>query len=232
MASTASATAAARAAPGATVPRRGTAFGLELAGSFTAPGLWTGTETMGGRRLSLEIVPREAVESLRRGHGWQTLRRMPVDDEGRMLTLDEHREHGYGVHVDGFGSYLIAGEGRRALLVPPSIEQWRWQRLLTAQVLPIASLAQGLELFHASAVEVEGGVLAFTGGSGAGKTTVAAQLMLAGATFVCDDALAVEVARDDVIAHPGPALMNLRETSARLLSANERARGGDAARVR
>jgi hypothetical protein len=121
---------------------------------------------------------------------------------------------------------LIARGGRRALLAPAPIEPWRWQRLLTAQVLPIAAIAQGLELFHASAVAVEGGALAFTGGSGAGKTTLAAHLMLAGATFVCDDVLAVEVARGDPIAHPGPALMNLQDSTGGPLSAARRAELG------
>jgi hypothetical protein len=206
--------------------RHGVAFGLEIAGTFQGPGLWTGEENGVPRRVSLEMIPAAALERSRADCGWETLRRIRVDDDGRMLILDGHLEHGYRVHADGFGSYLISRDGRRVLLAPEPVEAWRWQRLLTAQVLPIASLLQGLELFHASAVELDGHGLAFTGGSGAGKSTLAAHLMLAGATFVCDDALAVEGTGGEVLAHPGPALMNLRDSTAELLSADERANLG------
>lgn len=213
---------------------RGAAFGLGITGTFPAPGLWTGTETAPSRQVTLELVPRATLQRLWLGSGWEPLRRLPVGDDGQMLALDEHQEHGYLVDVGGFGSYLITPDGQRVLLAPEPIEPWRWQRLLTAQVLPIAALAQGLELFHASAVAVEGRVLAFTAGSGAGKTTLAARLMLAGATFVSDDVLAVEEVQGDLVAHPGPTLMNLSDSTAESLRAEERAElgtrlGGDEA---
>jgi hypothetical protein len=197
-----------------------------LAGRFPAPGLWTAPATNSERQLSLEIVPRAALEQSSARPGWTPLLRLAVDAQEWILSLDQHREEGHLVHLDGFGSYLVAPDGRRALLAPAPIEPWRWQRLLTAQVLPIAALSQRMELFHASAVAVDDRALAIAGGSGSGKTTLAAQLMLAGATFVCDDALAVEETRADVIAHPGPALMNLRDSSAQLLGSEWRAELG------
>jgi hypothetical protein len=148
--------------------------------------------------------------------------RRPVSHGRPVIALDEHPDRGYLLRVDGVGAYGIARDGSRALLAPEPIEGWRWQRLLTAQVLPIAALAQGLELFHASAVSLHGHLLAFTGPSGAGKTTLAAQLMLAGANFVSDDVLAVERVGDELIAHPGPGLMNLRHSAARLFTIHER----------
>jgi hypothetical protein len=208
--------------PGPTM-KRGVAFGLEIVGSFNAPGLWTGGSLPRG--LSLELVAVEPLGSS--GPGWEPRSSVHLDDAGRTLRLDEHREHGYLVRADGFGSYLIARDGRRVEMSPGPVAAWRWQRLLTAQVLPIAALAQGLELFHASAVEVDGRVLAITGDSGAGKTTLAAQLMLSGAGFVSDDVLAIEKTAGGLIAHCGPPLMNLRESTAALLSPGERSRLGE-----
>ena len=117
-------------------------------------------------------------------------------------------------------------DGTRVWLAPGGVEEWRWQRLLTAQVLPIAALAQGLELLHASAVQVDGRVLAFAGPSASGKSTLAARLVLAGASLVSDDVLALQRVEDDVVAHPGPALMNLRESSPPIFTARDRARLG------
>lgn len=50
--------------------------------------------------------------------------------------------------------------------------------------------------------------------------------MVAGATFVCDDVLAVEDVVSDMVAHPGPALMNMRDASAERLNADAHAQLG------
>jgi hypothetical protein len=210
----------------ATLVRHGVAYGLRLTGDFPARGLWSGVGSADMRCASLEIVSPAAL-----AHSWsarvcEPLLRLPVTRGGPILAVDAHPHSGYLVRADGFGAYLIVPDGRRVLVAPGAVESWRWQRLLTAQALPIASLLQGLELFHASAVQIDGCVVAFTGPSGAGKTTLAARLLLAGATFVADDVLALERDGDAVIAHPGPALMNLREPTSFYMDAHERAQLG------
>src|SRR5215211_5429809 len=113
------------------------------------------------------------------------------------------------------GSLRAGARGGLALAAPAD-----------GQVLPIAALSQRLELLHASAVALDGRIFAFTGAGGAGKSTLAARLILAGASFISDDVLAVERVDDQVIAHPGPALMNLRESPVPVLNARERSRLG------
>jgi hypothetical protein len=98
--------------------------------------------------------------------------RRSVAAGGPVLAVDSHPKRGYLVRADGFGAYLISADGQRALLAPGRVERWRWQLLLTAQVLPLAALIHGLELLHASAVRLNGRVLAFAGASGTGKTTL------------------------------------------------------------
>ncbi len=63
---------------------------------------------------------------------------------------------------------------------PSEIAPWRWQRLLFAQVLPLAATLQGLELLHASAVEWNGRALGFVARAGTGKTSVAAHIVASG----------------------------------------------------
>jgi hypothetical protein len=222
-------TAATGPAAGVALVRHGVAYGLRLSGCFPARGLWTGVGSAAMRSASLEVVANAELAGWRPARGCESLLRLPLGRGGPVLTLDTHPDKGYLVRADGFGAYLIAPDGQRVLLAPGAVEPWRWQRLLTAQALPVAALLQGLELFHASAVRINGRVLAFTGASGAGKTSLAAQLLLAGATFVSDDVLALEREEKEeevVIAHPGPALMNLRGSTIGLLDAGERARLG------
>ena len=214
--------AAPAAAPGPTVLRQGVAYGLRLTGDFPARGLWSGVGSADLRYASLESVPLPELAAAWSPAGGAPLLRSPARPRGSVFAVEAHPESGYLVRADGFGAYLISGDGRRILLAPGPVESWRWQRLLTAQALPVAALVQGLELFHASAVQIDGRVVAFAGASGAGKTTVAARLLLAGATFVADDVLALERERDVVIAHPGPALMNLRESTRARITDSER----------
>jgi hypothetical protein len=201
-------------------------FGLRITGDLPGRGPWPAVGTATARRAQLE-----RVEPTRLARAWgngdsETLLRVPVGDGGPVLAIDAHPIRGYLVRADGFGAYEVSPDGRRVLVAPGAVEEWRWQRLLTAQALPIAALAHGLELFHASAVELDGAALAFTGASGAGKSTLAARLVLEGASFISDDVLSVERVGEDVIAHPGPPLMNLRESPASSLSARERSRLG------
>jgi hypothetical protein len=213
-------------AAGVTVLRHGVAYGLRLTGDFPARGLWSGVGSADMRCASLESVRLAELAATWPPQGGAPLLRLPVRRGGPVLAVEAHPEGGYLVRANGFGAYLISRDGRRILLAPGPVESWRWQRLLTAQALPAAALAQGLELFHASAVQLDGRVVAFAGASGAGKTTVAARLLLAGATFVADDVLALELERDVVIAHPGPALMNLRRSSPPVVADHERAQLG------
>jgi hypothetical protein len=210
----------------APVVRHGVAYGLRLTGEFPARGLWSGMGAAELRCASLELASPAALARSWSVRGGGPLLRSPVTPGDPLLTLDAHSHGGHLIRADGFGAYLIDPDGRRVLMAPGPVESWRWQRLLTAQVIPVAALLQGLELFHASAVQLDGRVLAFAGASGAGKTTLAVGLLLAGATFVADDVLALERKGDAAIAHPGPALMNVRESTLRLLDRRERARLG------
>jgi hypothetical protein len=214
--------AAPAAAPSPTVLRQGVAYGLRLTGDFPARGLWSGVGSADLRCASLDSVPLPELAAAWSADGGAPLLRSQARPRRSGFAVEAHPKSGYLVRSGGFGAYLISRDGRRILLAPGPVESWRWQRLLTAQALPVAALVQGLELFHASAVQIGGRVVAFAGASGTGKTTVAARLLLAGATFVADDVLALERERDAVIAHPGPALMNLRHTTPALFSHSER----------
>jgi hypothetical protein len=103
---------------------------------------------------------------------------------------------------------------------------WGWQRFLIGQVLPLAAAIRGYEILHASAVCIDGRAVAFLGDSAAGKTSLATNMLLEGADFLADDALALEARDGVVVAHPGPPIAAVRHAEVdRLSDAGRRSLG-------
>ena len=102
--------------------------------------------------------------------------------------------------------------GRRAAPPLPARGS-RGAAISIGQVIPFAALLQGLEVFHASAVELDGSVVALAAGTGGGKSTLALNLHLGGAGFVTDDVLAVELRGDEPIVHPGLGAAKIRRAA-------------------
>jgi hypothetical protein len=133
-------------------------------------------------------------------------------DEGPPArTIDVHPDAGYRLCARHFGLARIAPDGSRILCAPPEDEPWSWQRFLVGRVLPWAALLRGREVLHASAVAIDGRAVAFVGETGAGKTSLAVQLVLRGSGFVTDDVLAVDTDMSDrVVAYPGACIASVR----------------------
>jgi len=84
----------------------------------------------------------------------------------------------------------------------------------------IASM-NGLLPIHASAVAVNGMVFAFTGGAGAGKSTLVAALGRLGLPMFCDDTLVLDLSNPDrIICLPGHKRLKLRDDAFGLTGAS------------
>jgi hypothetical protein len=156
------------------------------------------------------IVERASARELRAecDRGWETLlrRRLP---NGRPIVVVQRTSEAYRVRAPRYGSHVVAADGRSVRCVLPSRNDWHWQRLLYAQVLPLAAQLQGFNMLHASAVCFGDTTVAFSAVAGTGKSTLAANLVARGHAFVTDDVLAVSTSESGVIAHPGPRLLGL-----------------------
>jgi hypothetical protein len=127
-----------------------------------------------------------------------------------------------------YGRCVVDPEGR-SVAATPAADRARWREFLLGQVLPICAVLRGLEVFHASAVVTGGSAVAFAAPAGVGKTSVAMRSVLAGATLLTDDVLALSLGRDGrLMAHPGAPVLSLRDPEHRSLAAHERARLGGA----
>ena len=134
--------------------------------------------------------------------------------DGRLIaSLDHEPTVGYRMFADGWGRFVIAGDGARVgCAASDSLAPWLFERFLAGQVLPFAALLHGLEPFHASGVALDDRVIGLAGTCGAGKTSVALNLVLRGAGFFSDDVLTLEAtAGGDLTCHPGPAAANVRD---------------------
>jgi hypothetical protein len=126
-----------------------------------------------------------------------------------MMSIDRHHELGYRIWAPRHGRHVVSADGATIRSALPQVAPWRWQRLLFAQVLPLAAALNGVQVFHASAVALGGFSVGFIASSGTGKTSVAAHLVARGAALVTDDALALEGTSDGVVAYPGAAMASI-----------------------
>jgi hypothetical protein len=155
--------------------------------------------------------------------GWRT-----APDGRKIPDVLSHPDAGYRLPAPGFGTFHVSAAGTSVLAAPNAVSDWRWQRYLIGRVLPFAALLQGLEPLHACAVATPSGAAVLLAGEpGAGKSTLAAELMLAGLRFVADDVVALGCQDGAVHAHPGAGLISLRRvTVSRLGAAAVRRLGG------
>lgn len=141
-------------------------------------------------------MPRLASEPFHRwnladGAQWAEFRRAP---------------DGYTVRFPDLADFEISADGHSVTCSPaPGTTAATTEHLYLNQVLPLALCRQGQLVFHASAVEIAGGAIAFMAPAGHGKSTLAAAFAVSGRRFLTDDGLILKPLGDGfqvVPSHP------------------------------
>ena len=97
------------------------------------------------------------------------------------------------------GAFLVS-EGRHILVEPyPGAARKSLRLSILGPALALALHQRGFFLLHASAISIEGAVVAFLGGHGWGKSTMAALLHALGHTVVSDDVTALDLQNHTVV---------------------------------
>ncbi len=182
------------------------AYGLQLRSSFALPGLPPRSGT-GLPALALELVDATELASAWSGGdgspAWHGLL-------GDGLELSAQRGAGGDLlFTYGARARFRLDPDERSLACAPSRAGLEWQRVLLTKVLACVSVLRGYEALHASAVDSPAGAVVIAGPSGAGKTTLALELMRRGWPLLSDDVLALRAHGDTMHAHPGTPHMNL-----------------------
>lgn len=121
----------------------------------------------------------------------------------------------------GLFDFVVSADGRRiASRRLPGASDESFRNYLLTQVLSFSLLALGKEPLHASAVAVDGAAIAFVGGCGSGKSSLAAAFVRAGYPLVTDDLLVLDRVTHGYLAHPGvPRIKLFPHVARRLLGA-------------
>ena len=188
---------------GLRAPVRRRAFGVVLDTDIDLPGLGAGGGGAPFLRVRLDGSASAGCprgRTVARGPGgapWMTLAR---DGERRVLR------------IPGVGRFAIGHRGRTVAAAPaPGVPPEVFRRVLLDHVLPRALHRAGIPVLHASAVAGRRGALLFLGGTGAGKSSVAALLAVRGLRLLADDGVRLEVSGRRLLAHPSHPFLRLRE---------------------
>jgi hypothetical protein len=108
------------------------------------------------------------------------------------------------------GCRVLVRGGREAYFEPAAgMSQSLIAEYLSSPVLAVLMEQRGAFVLHASAVEIDGRVVAFTGPSGAGKSTTAGFFAARGFPVVTDDLLPLTVVGSQVLCRAGPEALKL-----------------------
>jgi hypothetical protein len=184
------------------------AFGLHVrvpAGLLTAP-LRTAHDGERGTPTTVTQLPGPIT-------AWnpRTVRRLrELRYAGRVMwSVDTDDDLRLQICAPGLATMEVSPDGLEITCAPEDDNaDPNWPALIISQALPFAATLRGLEVFHASAVTLDGNALLFSGVPGSGKSSLATQLVLRGAGLLSDDAVAID---RDLVAHPSTGGIRLRD---------------------
>jgi hypothetical protein len=145
------------------------------------------------------------------------------DLDGTVCAYGYSRGDTHCLHFPGVAEYRFSSASARIRALAPrettsALIRDTYQR----SVLPMALQASSLEVLHASAVQMAGGLVALCGSSGTGKSTIAFGLSRSGHKLWADDAVAFDVSGPTCLAVPLPFRIRLRRASAKYFHATSR----------
>ncbi len=145
--------------------------------------------------------------------------------EGKIGAVFYRTEAGFYLRFPGLADFEISADGRSVRCFPaPHVDDTTPEHLYLNQVLPMVFSNAGKFVFHASAVELGGGAVAFAAESGRGKSTLAAYFVAKGHRLLTDDALFLEPSGDSFDVFPSHPSIRLFADSGKMLTDRQAAK--------
>jgi hypothetical protein len=134
--------------------------------------------------------------------------------DGDLATQFYRTDAGYLLRFPALADFEVSADALTVACHPaPDATDDTPRHLYLNQVLPLVLSKLGKLVFHASAVEVEDGAVAFVAESGRGKSTLAASFSASGFRFLTDDGLVIEEGDKGFHAVPGHPSIRLWQDS-------------------
>jgi hypothetical protein len=135
------------------------------------------------------------------------------DAQHRAWMADE----GTFLYWESVGTFLIRGGAE--IIVDPSSEvtENRLRLFLLGAAMGVLLYQRGLTVLHGSAISLQGDAVAFRGGKGWGKSTMAATFHSLGHSLITDDVIAIRLTRGRHMVLPGFPQLKLWPDSAKSL---------------
>lgn len=135
------------------------------------------------------------------------------------VWADFHRvDAGYLLRFPQLADFIVSADGLRVdSHLAPGCDEATLEHLYCNQIVPLALSRQGELVLHASAVEVDGGCIAFMGTTGQGKSTLATSFATAGHAVLTDDSLRLRWEHGQPQALPSHASVRLWQDSEQAL---------------
>jgi len=132
------------------------------------------------------------------------LSRIPLDEQSPDRILLWARPGDACLHYRGVATFHVRDESRIVIDAQSESDPSTIRLFLLGPVMALLLHQRKMLVLHASAVVVDGKVIAFAGEKGEGKSTLAGAMTAAGYPLFCDDVLAIDLRRpDQIVARPG-----------------------------
>lgn len=120
-------------------------------------------------------------------------------------------KEGFVLRFTGRADFFLRPDGKEIVCAPlPGERPGDVAALFLSQALPLSLTLVGATILHGSGIEMGGGVVAFVGDSGRGKSTLACALVRRGRNLVSDDALCLSRSKEGFRVTPGVPELRLR----------------------
>ena len=147
------------------------------------------------------------------------------DNDGTICGHGGSLDGTYWMHLPGVATFRFSEEdGQITAIADTSAPRDQIADVYYRTVLPLALQARGIEVLHASAVRMRGGIVALCGIMETGKSTIAYALSRRGHSLRADDAVPFTTSGEAVRALSLPFTIRLRPSSAAFFE-TERIRG-------
>jgi hypothetical protein len=115
------------------------------------------------------------------------------------------------------GTFFVRNGNEIVINPAPHVQEPLLRSFLLGPVLAVLLRQRGFLVLHASAVALDRQVMLFPGGSGWGKSTLAAALCQQGAQLLSDDVTTIDMNQNRLVVIPGYPQLKLWPNSARAL---------------